>query len=207
MGHAVRRSRLILFAVGAAIALGVAGWFGFSAKAQADEARRRDELFYAASWDLDHGQPGQAIEKLKALAQVDPTRKALSKQLGRALVSNGRASEGVATLRKALAEPGSADDPEAFEYLGVAQSQLGSLAEAIASLERSVELDGTRSTAWRRLAQVRLTAGKSEGAVAAWKKAIEAAPAEAVVTRLEAHTLLSQAGKSDEAKQFSEGAP
>lgn len=203
----MRRPVVIVVGLAGVLAAGLVGWRVRTSLAEADEARRRDELFYAATWDLDHGEPGQALEKLNALAQLEPTRKALPKQLGRALVSNGRPVEALARLAEAKAAPGGADDAEAFEYTGVAQSQLGNLKEAIAALERAVELDGRRTSAWKRLAQTRLTAGDVEGAVGAWTKAIEASPAEAATTRLEARTLLSQAGKAEAAQFSEEGAP
>jgi Flp pilus assembly protein TadD len=124
--------------------------------------------------------------------------------VGRALVANGRASE---ALQKLLAASDAGTDPQVFEYLGVAHSQLGQLPEAAAALERAVELAPSSASAWRRLAQVRLTRADAGGAVAAWRRALQVAPTDATTIRLEAKTLLDQAGKADEAKFFSEGGP
>ncbi len=163
------------------------------------QARRGDELEYAARWDLDHGQPQQALEKLKGLAALDPNRKGLTVLEGRALVSTGAAAEGAHKLQQA----GPAIDLEGAEYLAVAHSQLGRLPEAKAVLETVIEKDPTRVSAWRRLAQVRLTSGDAAGAVDAWTSALKHAGADEPAVRAEATTLLTQAGKADDARRFS----
>ncbi|MBM4778268.1 MAG: hypothetical protein GQE15_11255 [Archangiaceae bacterium] len=163
-----------------------------------DQARRADELEYAARWDLDHGQPQQALEKLKGLAAIDPARKGLTALEGRALVSNGSAADGANKLQQA----GASLDLEGSEYLAVAHSQLGRLAEAKAVLEGVVAKDASRVSAWRRLAQVRLTSGDTAGAVDAWSEALKHAGPDEAAVRAEATTLLTQAGKADEAKRF-----
>lgn len=163
-----------------------------------EQARRADELEYAARWDLDHGQPQQALEKLKGLAALDPNRKGLTALEGRALVSNGAAADGAQKLEQA----GAALDLEGSEYLAVAHSQLGRLAEAKTVLEAVVAKDPSRLSAWRRLAQVRLTSGDATGAVDAWTEALKHAGADEPAVRAEATMLLTQAGKADDAKRF-----
>lgn len=163
-----------------------------------EQARRADELEYAVRWDLDHGQPQQALEKLKGLAVLDPNRKGLSVLEGRALVSNGAAADGARKLEQA----GASLDLEGSEYLAVAHSQLGRLADAKAVLETVVAKDPARVSAWRRLAQARLTSGDAPGAVDAWTQALKHAGADEASVRAEATTLLSQAGRADDAKRF-----
>lgn len=167
-------------------------------RALEEQTRRADELEYAARWDLDHGQPQQALEKLKGLAALDPNRKGLTALEGRALVSNGAAADGAQKLQQA----GAALDLEGSEYLAVAHSQLGRLAEAKTVLEAVVAKDPSRLSAWRRLAQVRLTSGDAAGAVDAWNEALKHAGADEPAVRAEATTLLTQAGKADDAKRF-----
>lgn len=199
------RAGVRIAAIAVALVLGVVGVRAFlQARDEAARTKRLEELAYAARWELDHGQPSQALEKLTALEQLDPQRPGLAGQVGRALVANGRSAEGLAKL--VLASDGGSE-PQVFEYLGVAYSQLGQLEQAQSALERAVALGPSSSSAWRRLAQVRLTRADAGGAVAAWRRAAEAAPTEAAAVRLEARTLLEQAGKPDEAKFFIEGAP
>lgn len=188
-------SAALLLVVGGAVFIGSQV---MQRRALDEQARRADELEYAARWDLDHGQPQQALEKLKGLAALDPNRKGLTVLEGRALVSNGAAADGANKLQQA----GGALDLEGSEYLAVAHSQLGRLAEAKAVLEDVVAKDPARVSAWRRLAQVRLTSGDATGAADAWSKALEHAGADEPAVRVEATTLLTQAGKADEAKRF-----
>lgn len=186
--------------------LGLAGlgsFFLIERSREAAETKRRDDLEYAARWDLDHGQPQQALEKLEALAQVDPARRGLRALLGRALVSNGRAAEGARALDEAVSAGGA--DAEALEFAGVAQSQLGALPQAKAALTKALELEPKRVSAWRRLAQVCLTSGDLKAAVESWRQAVgNAPPAERPTIRVEARTLLEQAGHPDEARGFAE---
>jgi cytochrome c-type biogenesis protein CcmH/NrfG len=50
---------------------------------------------------------------------------------------------------------------------------------------------------------VRLTSGDAEGAVEAWTQALKHAGPDEPAVRAEATTLLTQAGKADDAKRFS----
>lgn len=195
------RPRLLV----AAVALVVAGLVGFVAVGRWQEAReatRRDDLEYAARWELDHAQAPQALDKLEALAKVDPARPGLAGLQGRALVSNGRPAEAMRELLRATTER---DDAEAWEYTGVAQSQLGALPAAKEALTKALALEPGRVSAWRRLAQVHLTSGDAAAAVDAWRQALRhAAGAERDAVRAEAATLLEQAGRGDDAKIFKE---
>lgn len=194
------KSKLVV--VGALLLLGGGAAFIGSQvmqrRALDEQARRADELEYAARWDLDHGQPQQALEKLKGLAALEPNRKGLTALEGRALVSNGAAADGARKLQQA----GASLDLEGSEYLAVAHSQLGRLAEAKTVLEDVVAKDPARVSAWRRLAQVRLTSGDTAGAVDAWTQALKQAGPDEPAIRAEATTLLNQAGKADDAKRF-----
>lgn len=188
------------------LVLGAGGALLFSARRDAAEEKRRDELEYAARYDLDHGQAAQALEKMKALQQVDPSRQALPGLLGRALVSTGAPTEGVVELDQAVAT--NPADAEAYEYLGVARAQLGAAAEAKVALTKALELEPRRVSAWRRLAQVCLTTGDVKAATAAWGQALASADtADRETIRTEARTLLELAGKTDEARAFSTQEP
>ena len=186
--------------------LGLAGLGAFvlvERSREAAEVKRRDDLEYAARWDLEHGQPQQALEKLEGLSQVDPARTGLRALLGRALVSTGRASEGAKALDEVVRAGGA--DAEAFEFAGVAQSQLGALPQARVALTRALELEPKRVSAWRRLAQVCVMSGDLKAAVESWRQAVDnAPPAERPTIRLEARTLLEQAGHPDEGHTFAE---
>ncbi len=195
------KSKLIL--VGALLLVGggaafIIGTQVMQRRALDEQVRRGDELEYAARWDLDHGQPQQALEKLKGLAALDPNRRGLTTLEGRALVSNGASAEGARKLEQA----GASLDLEGAEYLAVAHSQLGRLTEAKAVLEQVLMKDPARVSAWRRLAQVRLTSGDSVGAVEAWTQAVKHAGPDELAVRAEATTLLTLAGKADDARQF-----
>ena len=186
--------------------LGAAGAFLYSANRDAAEVKRKEELEYAARWDLDHGQATQALEKVKALQQVDPSRAALPGLLGRALVSTGAPTQGVVKLDQAVAA--NPADAEAWEYLGVARAQLGAAAEAKRAFTKALELEPRRASAWRRLAQVCLTTSDAKAATEAWRQALASAdPADRESIRTEAHTMLELAGKTDEAKTFSSEQP
>lgn len=187
-------SLLLLLGVGMAVFLS-------GRRRHAAEAKRRDALEYAARWDLEHGQPAIALEKVNALAQVDPGRAALPGLLGRALVSTGAPTKGLEHLNQAVAA--NPNDAEAFEFAGIAHAQLGAFKEARLALTRALELEPRRVSAWRRLAQVCLTSGEVKAALEAWRQAVESAPAgERDAIRAEARTLLGVAGKPDEANQF-----
>lgn len=193
--------RLVVVAAGLLV-LGAGGALLFSASRDAAETKRREELEYAARWDLDHGQAAQALEKVKALQQVDPSRKALPGLLGRALVSTGAPTEGVAKLDQAIAA--NPADADAYEYLGVARAQLGAAAEAKVAFTKALELEPRRSSAWRRLAQVCLTTGDVKAATAAWGQALASAEtSDRETIRTEARTMLELAGKAEEARGFS----
>jgi len=200
----VKRTPVVLGAT--LLVLGAGGALLFSARRDAAEEKRRDELEYAARYDLDHGQAAQALEKMKALQQVDPSRQALPGLLGRALVSTGAPTEGVVELDQAVAT--NPADAEAYEYLGVARAQLGAAAEAKVALTKALELEPRRASAWRRLAQVCLTTGDVKAATAAWGQALASADtADRETIRTEARTLLELAGKTDEARAFSTQEP
>ncbi|MDP3505308.1 MAG: hypothetical protein Q8S33_33525 [Myxococcales bacterium] len=200
----MRRTPVLVGAV--LLVVGAGGAFLYTSSREAAETKRREDLEYAARWDLDHGQAAQALEKVKALEQEDPSRKALAGLLGRALVSAGAPAEGVAKLDQAVAA--NPADAEAYEYLGVARAQLGAAAEAKVAFTKALELEPRRVSAWRRLAQVCLTTGDVSAATAAWTQALGGAdPADRETIRTEARTLLELAGKADEARAFSSEAP
>lgn len=195
-----RRKAVVTGVALAAAALVV--WVAVSRWGEAREADRRDQLEYAARWDLEHAQAEQALGKLDALAKVEPSRPGLSGLRGRALVSNGKPTEAMRELVHAVTER---DDAEAWEYTGVAQSQLGALTEAKQALTKALALEPGRVSAWRRLAQVNLTSGDAAAAVEAWRQALRhAAAPERDAVRLEAATLLEQAGRAAEADSFKE---
>ncbi|MDP1922667.1 MAG: hypothetical protein Q8L14_40875 [Myxococcales bacterium] len=197
----MRRTPVLVGAV--LLVLGAGGAFLYTSSREAAETKRREDLEYAARWDLDHGQAAQALEKVKALEQADPSRKGL---LGRALVSTGASAEGVAKLDQAVAA--NPADAEAYEYLGVARAQLGAAAEAKVAFTKALELEPRRVSAWRRLAQVCLTTGDVRAATTAWNQALGGAdPADRETIRTEARTMLELAGKADEARAFSTEAP
>jgi tetratricopeptide (TPR) repeat protein len=159
------------------------------------EAKRRDDLAYAAQWDLDHGAPQQALEKLRALEEVDPTRKGLTSALGRALVSTGAAADALPVLARAFQRDG--PTAETLEYQAVAMAQLGRHDEARAALERSLSLTET-SSAFRRLAQANLALGEIGPAIASWEHAAALAPVpERAAIMEEATALLTAAGHPD----------
>jgi predicted Zn-dependent protease len=188
--------------VGVALLMIGGAAFLYSARRDAAEAKRKDELEYAAQWDLDHGQAAQALEKMNALVQRDPTRKAVPRLLGRALVSTGAPVEGIVKLNQALAA--NPADAEAHEYLGVARAQLGAATEAKMALTKALEFEPRRVSAWRRLAQVCLTTGDAAAATEAWRQAMaHAEPQDREAIRTEASTLLELAGKAEEARAFS----
>jgi predicted Zn-dependent protease len=194
-------SRRLVVVAAVLLILG-AGSALYATSRDAAETKRREALEYAARWDLDHGQATQALEKLNALHQVDPSRKAMPGLLGRALVSTGAATEGVALLDRAVAA--NPADSEAYEYLGVARAQLGAAAEAKLAFTKALELEPRRSSAWRRLAQVCLTTGDVTAATTAWNQALaNAEPTDREAIRTEARTMLELAGKADEARPFS----
>jgi tetratricopeptide (TPR) repeat protein len=189
-------SRRVGLAAGV-VALAAAGWFVtrgyFAERAAQAEAKRRDDLAYAAQWDLDHGAPQQALEKLKALEQVDPLRKGLTSSLGRALVSTGSATEALPVLERALVRDG--PTAETLEYQAVALAQLGRHVEARGAIERSLMLDERRPSALRRLAQTHLALGDVEPAIVSWQRAAQVAPASERAAILdEARALLDAAG-------------
>ncbi|MBL8918583.1 MAG: tetratricopeptide repeat protein [Myxococcaceae bacterium] len=190
----------------AAIAVGavaVVAWVALARWREARETARRDQLEYAARWELEHGQIEQAIDKLDALAKVDPVRRGLAGLRGRALASSGKPTEAMRELVHAVVER---EDAEAWEYTGVAQSQLGALPEAKQALTKAVEIEPGRVSAWRRLGQLCLTSGDPTAAVEAYRQALRhaAGPAGRDEVRLEATTLLEQAGRVDDARLFKE---
>jgi Flp pilus assembly protein TadD len=192
-------SRKVIVAAGL-LALAAAGWFvvrgALAERAAQAEAKRRDELAYAAQWDLEHSAPQQALEKLRALEQTDPTRKGLTSSLGRALVSTGAPAEALPVLERALVRDG--PTAETLEYQAVALAQLGRHVEARATIERSLMLDERRPSALRRLAQTHLTLGDVEPAIASWQRAAQVATAaERAAILDEARTLLTAAGYPD----------
>ncbi|MCU0697926.1 MAG: tetratricopeptide repeat protein [Myxococcaceae bacterium] len=192
-------SRRAVVVAGAVLALAVGGYASrsfFERQAAEAEAKRRDELAYAAQWDLDHGAPQQALEKLKALEQVDPSRKGLTSSLGRALVSTGAPTEALPVLERALQRDG--PTPETLEYQAVALAQLGRHVEARATIEKALMMDDRRTSALRRLAQTHLTLGDVEPAIATWELAAQVAPpAERPGIVDEARALLTAAGHPD----------
>lgn len=196
------RAHQAVVGVVALAAAALVAWVAVGRWRAAEEATRRDQLEYAARWELDHAQAEQALDKIEALAKVDPARPGLTVLRGRALVSNGKPTEAMRELVHAVGEH---DDAEAWEYLGVAQSQLGSLTEAKQALTKALALEPGRVSAWRRLGQVCLTSGDPKAAVESWRQALRHAtgPVRDEV-RLEAVTLLEQAGRADDARAFKE---
>jgi Flp pilus assembly protein TadD len=182
-----------------AVGLGLTGLAVHSLLTDRANAKRRADLASAASWNLDHGQPQQALVALEALGAVEPEAKGLRTSMGRALTSVGRASEAVKVLDQALSA--APDDVEALEYQGVARAMLGNAKGAQAALERALTLEPKRTSARRRLAQVLLTQGKVADASQAWQDAAMTAPSQRADIATEARTLLRAAGHSNEAQR------
>ncbi len=186
-------------AVAVVVGLGLTGLGVQSLLTDQANARRRADLESAAEWNLEHGQPQQALEALQALEAVEPNSKRLRTSMGRALTSVGRPAEAVKVLEQALIS--SPDDVEALEYQGVARAMLGDAKGAQAALERALTLEPRRASARRRLAQVLLTQGKVADASQAWQDAAMSAPSQRVEIATEARTLLQAAGHSTEAQR------
>jgi tetratricopeptide (TPR) repeat protein len=186
---------LALVGVGLAVAL-------YARQIRSAEAQRRESLAAAAAYDLEHHRADEALQKLRALKQLEPERPGLEISLGRALVSTGAAQEAEAILSAAARGTPNA---EALEYLGVSYAMLGRLPEAKATLEKAVEAAPNRVSALRRLAQTQLGLGEVNVAVATWQRALLVAPPEvrSDVER-EAASLFSAAGHDEAAKAFSE---
>lgn len=193
----MKRARLVVALVVATALVGFGAWLRLSASA---EAQRREAIEVSAAYDVEHGQADQAVVKLKALAELEPNRPGVQRALGRALTAKGAAVEALPVLTAAVsANP---RDAEALEYQAVAMSQLGRAAEAKQVLTQALELDRSRVSAWRRLAQVCLATGDTQAAVAAWKEAAVRATSERHDVLTEARTLLEAAGHASLAEPF-----
>lgn len=68
------------------------------------------------------------------------------------------------------------DDPQALHYMGLAQFQLGALAEAEQLLSRSAERDPSEANTWSDLGMVRLKLDQPEESLPAFTRALELAP-------------------------------
>ncbi len=130
------------------------------------------------------GRAAEAAVHLKAAAEADPGKLKPWKRYARALEELGQGDEAFKVWRRVLElEP---SDPHAHDRLAELLSGQGLKARALDHLKALADPAGDRA-AWRRLARALEELGRSEEAMAAWRRVLELAPADQ-----DAHTALAE---------------
>jgi tetratricopeptide (TPR) repeat protein len=171
---------------------------------RAQQGRNRDAaIHYATALELDPqltaagigrvdaltrlGELAQAREQLNLLLQRDPDSAPLHKELGRLLKQEGKLAEAVTAYDYALARQ--SDDPETWNYKGVALEWLDQLNEAAACYRRAAELKPRELVYNLNLAYAEHQCGRQAPAQAAFRTAFEVQPGWLEVALTEAWTL------------------
>lgn len=127
-----------------------------------------------------HGRLGnsrQALEIFQQIAELDPLNMMAHYNLGYTHLLSGRMIEAEESMgRAAELAP---DNFESFFHLGKIALELGHLDRALPALKRAGELGEGRPMVFRLLGEALMLAHDHQGALAAFKKAVKAAPNDA----------------------------
>lgn len=130
--------------------------------------------FLAGLACLQDGRPAEAEPQFEASLALLPGRASTLVNLAATRLQLGRLDAALEAAGEVLAS--APDDLDALLHQGTALARLGRLAQAEASFERLLSIDGTRPLAWLLLGQVRQDLGKIEPALAAYDRALALAP-------------------------------
>lgn len=139
-----------------------------------------DHLNLLNSLGVCHGRLGnsaEALETFQRIAELDPGNMMAHYNLGYTHLLAGRLPEAEHSLARAAEL-----DPDNFEtlfHLGKAALELGHLDRALPALKRAGEMENTRPAVFRLLGEALMLAHDHQGALAAFKKAVKAAPNDA----------------------------
>lgn len=168
---------------------------------QPDNARirgRKGELLLAI------GRHEEAEKELRRLVADQPADASARMSLGMALASQGRWEDAAAVLGEVVdSGADTATRATALAARGAARARQGRADEAIADLERSIELRGDQPEARFQLANLLGQRGEYGPAAAQYRQALASRPAHHAA-RLGGATALALAGRPDEARDLLE---
>ena len=133
-----------------------------SGQGQPSEVQGIEELYLQANTAQQNGDNATAIEKYKAIIQLDPTLAEAYNNLGRLYFNVRSYSDAVSVLQHGLAID-SGMYP-AYVILGTAYSQMGEYKKATVSLEKAEQLKPNDAHVQRLLASALVNFGDFEGA-------------------------------------------
>jgi len=131
-------------------------------------------LLATATQLLATGRPADAIEPLRAAAELQPSNALIQHDLGLACLEAGRVPEAITALQTALAaNPRYAD---AYFRLGIAWERLGDMGRAIFAYDRATELVPSLTEAWFRAGALVYTLGHRDEAIGCFRRAAATGP-------------------------------
>ncbi|MDP6607246.1 MAG: sulfatase-like hydrolase/transferase [Dehalococcoidia bacterium] len=154
---------------------------------------------------LNAGEPDRAIEILETLVAVDAPWADDLNRLGAAYTALGRIDDARTQFARALELGPTA---EIWKNLGVIEVQSGNVEDAVHAFRESTGADPTYAPGWRLLGAA-LRPTDRDGAVEAWRRAVDLSPAD-VDALLDLTVLLRETGSAGEARPYLErflGAP
>ncbi|MBT8422987.1 MAG: tetratricopeptide repeat protein, partial [Gammaproteobacteria bacterium] len=139
-----------------------------------NDPQNHEALYWRGIVRMQAGQLQEALAYLQGAIEIAPDVPAYHANRGRCLAQNRQTKQAVQAARRALAlDPG---DALTLDTIGVIFSVAGEHAEAVAALERAVQIDPHRAPYWYNLGASRKYNGDFTGAEDAYRNALRLQP-------------------------------
>ena len=148
---------------------------------------------------LSAGEPARAAGLLETLVAVEAPWADDANRLGAAYAALGRVDDARVQFRRALEIGATA---EIWKNLGVIEMQSGDIEEAVRAFREATRADAAYAPGWRLLGAA-LRPTDADGAISAWRRAVELTPGD-VDALVDLTALLVESGAPDEARPYLE---
>jgi tetratricopeptide (TPR) repeat protein len=125
---------------------------------------------------LEQGRNAEGVALLDQSLALDPRQPGMLTNKGNALVALGRVAEALDAYGQAIAQQSAADQPGAYNNLGVYLQSLKLSDDAATAYERALALDPAFPEAWGNLGVAHLTAERAQAALEALDRAVALKP-------------------------------
>ena len=125
---------------------------------------------------LEQGRNAEGVSLLDQSLALNPRQPDMLTNKGNALVALGRVAEALDAYGQAIAQQAAADQPGAFNNLGVYLQSLKLSDDAATAYERALALDPAFPEAWGNLGVAHLAAERAEAALEALDRAVALKP-------------------------------